>query len=185
MDRAPLYVIVGPTAVGKGTVIRRLLEDHPEVQLSVSATTRPPRPGEVDGRDYFFVSDEEFDRLVGEDALLEWATVHQVHRYGTPADWVDEQRRSGQPVLLEVDLEGARQVRDHVSDAKIIFVAPPSWEELERRLRGRGTEGAEEQERRLRTARTELEAAGEFDAQVTNTDVNSTARELAAILGLD
>lgn len=182
---APLYVLVGPTAVGKGTVLRQLAAEHPELQVSISATTRKPRPGEVDGRDYFFVTDQQFDRLVEDDCLLEWATVHGTHRYGTPANWVQRMRDEGRRVLLEVDLDGARQVKARVPDTHTIFLAPPSWEELERRLLGRGTEGHEEQQRRLRTAEAEMAAMNEFDEVVTNADVNSTVAELARAMGLD
>lgn len=182
---APLTVLAGPTAVGKGTLVRRLRELYPHLPVSVSVTTRKPRPGEVDGEDYFFVSNEQFDRLVQTDALLEWAVVHGKHRYGTPAGWVEEQRRQGVPVLLEVDLEGARQVRERKPDCQTVFVAPPSWEELERRLVGRGTEGEEERGRRLATARQELAAADEFDVVLVNDDVNRTADELARLLELN
>lgn len=183
MTPSPLYVVAGPTAVGKGTVVRRL-RDRYSIPLSISVTTRAPRPGEVEGRDYFFVSDEEFDRLVADDALLEWATVHQCHRYGTPASWVEEQWGKGFPVLLEVDLEGARQVRARVPECTTVFIAPPSWEELERRLVGRGTEDPEEQARRLETAKKELAAEGEFDVVLVNHEVDRTAEELAGIMGL-
>lgn len=178
-------VVSGPTAVGKGTVVERVRERHPDLPLSVSVTTRPAREGEVDGEDYFFVSDEEFDRLVAEDGLLEWATVHKRHRYGTPRAWVEEKVASGEPVLLELDLEGARQVKEQMPEALTIFLKPPSWEELERRLLGRGTEDSEERARRLETARIELAAQGEFDVTLINDDVESTALDLAAALGLD
>ena len=182
---APLTVLAGPTAVGKGTLVRRLRELYPDLPVSVSVTTRAPRPGEVHGEDYFFVSEEEFDRMVEEDALLEWAVVHGKHRYGTPAQWVEEQRKIGRPVLLEVDLEGARQVRRRRPDCQTVFVIPPSWEELERRLLRRGTEGPEERARRLATARGELAAADEFDVTIINDDVNRTAEELARLLELN
>ena len=180
-----VFVVAGPTAVGKGTVVRKLREAHSNLPLSISATTRPPREGEVHGVDYFFVSDAEFDELVAQDALLEWARVHGNHRYGTPKQWVLDQGADGGPELLELDLEGARQVKQHLEDATTIFVAPPSWEELERRLLGRGTEGAEEREKRLQTARTELAAQEEFDVILINDDVERTAAALASALGLD
>mgnify|MGYP002735305132 CR=1 FL=1 len=180
-----VYVVAGPTAVGKGTVVRKLREGHPTLPLSVSATTRKPRDGEIHGVDYFFVSNAEFDDLIAQDALLEWATVHRNHRYGTPKQWVLEQGVDDGPVLLELDLEGARQVKRHLSDATTIFVAPPSWEELERRLLGRGTEDAQERQRRLETAKTELAAQDEFDVVVVNDDVERTVAALASVLGLD
>lgn len=184
MKTPPLYVVAGPTAVGKGTVVKALRRQHPSLPLSVSATTRPPRPGEVDGVDYFFVTESEFDRMVDSGALLEWAVVHGAHRYGTPLSWVQEQRAAGRTALLELDLDGARQVRRRLPDSISIFIAPPSFEELRRRLIGRGTESLEEQSRRLRTAREELSAAGEFDFVITNHEVDRTAQDLAAIIGL-
>lgn len=185
MERTPLYVLVGPSGVGKGTVLARLRSEHPEVVLSVSATTREPRPGEVEGEHYFFVSPEEFDQLIQEDALLEWATVHGHHRYGTPVSWVEEQRRLGKTAILEVDVAGARQVARRMPEAKIIFMAPPSWEDLEDRLRGRGTEDEAQLARRLETAKEELAAASEFDHILVNAEVNSTASELAGLMHLN
>lgn len=185
MNAAPLFVVAGPTAVGKGTVVRRLREMHPQVTLSISVTTREPRPGEVDGVDYIFVSDAQFDRMVDNGELLEWAMVHNQNRYGTPAAWVDEQRENGLPVLLEVDLAGARQVKRKVPGCRSIFIEPPAWEDLQRRLLSRGTETLEEQARRLRTAREELAAAGEFDVVIVNHDVDRTAVELAEAMGLN
>lgn len=180
-----LYVVSGPTAVGKGTVVRQLRAAHSDLPLSVSVTTRAPRDGEVDGVDYHFVSDEQFDDLVREDALLEWATVHQLNRYGTPRAWVEEQTDMERPVLLELDLEGARQVKQRMPDAVTVFIMPPSWEELEKRLQGRGTEDSEERARRLRTAKVEMAAQKEFDVILVNDDVDRTASDLAAVLGLD
>ncbi len=185
MEQAPLYVLVGPSGVGKGTVLSRLMADHPDVVLSVSATTRSPRPGETEGEHYFFVDDQEFDDLIAKDRLLEWAVVHGNHRYGTPVSWVQEQQRLGRTAVLEVDVEGARQVAKRMPEAKIIFLAPPSWEELESRLRGRGTESEAELEARLRTARTELAAAKEFDEVLVNAEVNSTAQQLARLMQLN
>ena len=161
-------MLAGPTAVGKGTVTAWVREHHPEIWISVSATTRRRRPGEVDGVHYHFVSDEEFDRLVADDELLEWAVVHRAARYGTPRAPVDEALAAGRPALLEIDLQGARQVRERMPEALFVFLAPPSWEELVRRLVGRGTEDEAERERRLETAREELAAEPEFDAVVVN-----------------
>ena len=176
--RSRLVVLAGPTAVGKGTVAACVREEHPEIWISVSATTRPPRPGEVDGLHYHFVDDAAFDRLVETGGLLEWAVVHGRHRYGTPRAAVEEQLAAGRPALLEIDLQGARQVRASMPDALMCFLAPPSFEELERRLVGRGTEDAEERERRLATARAELAAEAEFDVTIVNTDVRKACREL-------
>lgn len=153
---------------------------HPDVWLSVSATTRPPRPGEVDGVHYHFVDDAEFDRLEREGQLLEWAVVHGRHRYGTPRGPVDEALAQGRPAMLEIDLQGARQVRAAMPEALFVFLAPPSWEELVQRLVGRGTESEEERAVRLATARTELAAAEEFDATIVNDDVARAAGELVS-----
>lgn len=177
-----LVVLAGPTAVGKGTVSAHIRDHHPEVQLSVSATTRPPRPGEVDGVHYFFVSDAEFDRMIEHGELLEWATVHNSYRYGTPRPPIEAALAAGKRVLLEIDLQGARSVRAVMPDALLIFLLPPSWEELVRRLVGRGTESAEEQQRRLETAKVELAAQNEFDARVVNTDVGQAAREVVELM---
>ncbi|MEG9226133.1 guanylate kinase [Aeromicrobium sp. Sec7.5] len=177
-----LVVLAGPTAVGKGTVTSCVRRDHPDIWVSVSATTRTPRPGEVDGEHYHFLSDAEFDRLVQTGGLLEWAVVHQAARYGTPRAAVEAQLRTGGPALLEIDLQGARQVRAAMPEALLVFLAPPTFEELERRLVGRGTESPEERARRLETAREELAAEGEFDVTIVNTDVESACEELVELL---
>jgi guanylate kinase len=177
-----LTVLAGPTAVGKGTVAAHVRTHHPEVWISVSATTRHPRPGEVHGRHYWFVSDEEFDRLVADGELLEWAVVHKKARYGTPRRPVEQALADGRPALLEIDLQGARQVRASMPEALFVFLKPPSWEELVRRLVGRGTETEEERERRLETAREELAAETEFDVTIENTEVNLAAEELVALM---
>lgn len=182
--RPRVSVISGPTAVGKGTVVARLRELHPEVFVSVSATTRPPRPGEVDGVHYHFVSAERFDELVATDGLLEWAVVHGTHRYGTPRRPVDEAVAQGRCVVLEIDLQGARQVRTTYPDAQQVFLEPPSWDELVRRLVGRGTETPEQQQRRLVTAREELARAGEFDHVVVNREIDQAVADLVGLLGL-
>ncbi len=179
---AGLCVLAGPTAVGKGTVAAYVREHHPQVWLSVSMTTRPPRPGEVDGVHYHFVGQEEFDRLAQEGELLEYAVVHGHASYGTPRRPLEEARAQGKLPLLEIDLQGARQVRERVDDAFFVFLAPPSWEELTRRLTGRGTESAAEQQVRLQTARAELAAQEEFDATVVNDDVRRAARELVHLM---
>jgi guanylate kinase len=170
--------------VGKGTVVTRLSQEHPEIFVSVSVTTRPPRPGEVDGVHYHFVSDAEFDALIAEGALLEWAIVHGVHRYGTPRDPVLRALDEGRPALLEIDLQGARQVKANCPDARFVFLAPPSWEELVRRLVGRGTESAVQQQRRLETAGAELAARAEFDHVVVNREIGQAVEDLVALVRL-
>jgi len=184
MKKTPVLVLGGPTAVGKGTVVERLRSLFPQVSVSISATTRPSRQGEIDGIHYFFVDDTKFEEMVKDNEFLEWATVHGAAKYGTPRAYVEEQRQSGKPVILEIDLEGVRQVRKTLPDALFVFLEPPSWEELERRLIGRGTEGPEERERRLQTARIEMAARDEFDVCVTNDNIDDTVRELADLMGL-
>ncbi|GAB4004567.1 guanylate kinase [Nocardioides ultimimeridianus] len=177
-----LVVLAGPTAVGKGTVVADVRRHHPEVWLSVSATTRKPRPGEVHGVHYLFVDDAEFDRMVAEGDLLEWAVVHGHNRYGTPRRPVDEALATDRPALLEIDLQGARQVRATMPEALFVFLKPPSWDELVRRLVGRGTETEAERERRLATARDELAAESEFDVTIVNREVHDAAEQLVALL---
>lgn len=185
-DAAPVRVSVisGPTAVGKGTVVARLKQLHPEVYVSVSATTRAPRPGEVDGVHYHFLTEAQFDQLVAGNGLLEWAVVHGRNRYGTLRRPVDEAVARGETVVLEIDLQGARQVRASYPQARQIFLEPPSWDELVRRLVGRGTETAEQQQRRLITAREELARMGEFDHVVVNREIDQTVEDLVGLLGL-
>lgn len=179
--QAFLIVLAGPTAVGKGTVAACVREHHPDIWISVSATTRQPRPGEVDGVHYHFLTDEQFDAMIAADELLEWAVVHSAARYGTPRRPVEEQLASGRPALLEIDLQGARQVRERMPEALFCFLSPPSWGELVRRLVGRGTEDEAERERRLRTARVELAAEREFDVTIVNTDVREACEELVGL----
>ena len=181
-QRSRLVVLAGPTAVGKGTVAAAVRELHPDVWISVSATTRKPRPGEVHGVHYWFVSDEEFDAMVAGGQLLEWAVVHKAARYGTPRGPVEEALAAGRPSMLEIDLQGARQVRETMPDALFVFLAPPTWEELVRRLVGRGTETEEERERRLDTAREELAAEQEFDVTIVNHEVHAAAEQLVALM---
>jgi guanylate kinase len=180
--RSRLVVLAGPTAVGKGTVSRHIRETYPDVLLSVSATTRPPRPGEVEGEHYYFVSDAEFDAMIARGEFLEYATVHNKSRYGTPRPPIDRALAEGKSVLLEIDLQGARAVKAAMREALLVFLLPPSWEELVRRLVGRGTESAEEQQRRLDTAKVELAAQDEFDVKVVNRDVGQAAREVVELL---
>ncbi len=177
-------VISGPTAVGKGTVVSLLRERYPEVWVSVSATTRAPRPGEVDGLDYLFVTRQRFEELIAGDALLEWAVVHGRDYYGTPAAPVLEAVSAGRHAVLEIDLQGARQVRERLREARFIFLVPPDWDTLVQRLAGRGTEDPEQVERRLATARVELAAASEFDHVVVNAGLGDTVAQLVGLLGL-
>jgi guanylate kinase len=183
-SRARLTVLAGPTAVGKGTVSADLRARYPQVWLSVSATTRAPRPGEVDGVHYHFVTPEEFDAMAADGELLEWAVVHGRNRYGTPRRPVEERLAAGAPALLEIDLQGARQVRTTMPEAQFVFLAPPSMDELVRRLVGRGTEDAEERARRLTTAEVEMAAAVEFDHVIVNDEVRRATDELVALMGL-
>ena len=184
-QRSRLVVLAGPTAVGKGTVAAEVRDTHPEVWISVSATTRRPRPGEEDGVHYWFVADEEFDRMVADGELLEWALVHHSARYGTPRLPVERALAEGRPAMLEIDLQGARQVRETMPEALFVFLKPPSWDELVRRLVGRGTESAEERALRLDTARLELAAEAEFDVTIVNHEVHAAADELVALMTLD
>jgi guanylate kinase len=183
-EPARLVVLAGPTAVGKGTVSAYIRENYPDVLLSVSATTRAPRPGEIDGVHYYFVSDEEFDRKIAEGELLEWAVVHNSYRYGTPRPPIDAALAAGRRVLLEIDLQGARLVRAAMPEAILVFLLPPTWEELVRRLIGRGTESPAEQQRRLATAKVELAAQDEFDVKVVNSEVSAAAQEVVELMAV-
>lgn len=182
---APVTVLAGPTAVGKGTVSAAIRARYPQIWLSVSATTRPPRPGEVDGVHYRFMGEEEFSHLIEDGQMLEWAVVHGRNKYGTPRGPVEQKVAEGRPVLLEIDLAGARQVRESLPEARFVFLAPPDWDTLVQRLVGRGTEDEEERERRLATARVELAAEDEFDVTIVNDSVDRAADELARLLGVN
>lgn len=181
MCAAPLIVVSGPSGVGKSTVVSAALEADPGVWLSVSATTRAPRDGEVEGVNYFFVSPERFAAMIQAGDFLEWAEFAG-NRYGTPRGPVQERRAAGIPVILEIELQGARQVRLSDPSARLVFLAPPSWEILEARLTGRGTESPAAVATRLDAARAELAAQGEFDDVVVNTDVGESARALLDLL---
>jgi guanylate kinase len=172
-----LTVLSGPSGVGKGSVVAAVRRRHPQVWVSVSVTTRAPRPGEVDGEHYHFVDEKRFSELVAAGELLEHAT-YGGHRYGTPRAPVLETIAAGRPALLEIDLQGARQVRAAMPEAQLVLLAPPSWEELERRLRGRATESDDKVAARLAAAQDELAAFDEFDHQLINNDIESAADEL-------
>jgi guanylate kinase len=178
-----VVVLSGPSAVGKSTLVRCLRERIAELHFSVSATTRAPRPGEVDGVDYYFVTPARFQQLIDEGALLEWAEIHSgLHRSGTPARPIRDATAAGHPVLIEVDLAGARAIKQAMPEAITVFLAPPSWEALEARLVGRGTETPEVIARRLATARTELAAQDDFDEVVVNSQLESACAELVSLL---
>lgn len=179
--RPRLTVLSGPSGVGKSTVVAYLRKVHPDVWLSVSVTTRRPRPGEREGVQYHFADDDQFDKLVANGELLEWAEFAG-NRYGTPRRAVLERLERGVPVLLEIDLQGARLVRQTMPEAQLVFLAPPGWDELVRRLTGRGTESPEVIERRLQAARVELAAESEFDVTLVNTSVEEVASELLALM---
>lgn len=183
VSRGRLVVLAGPSAVGKSTIVRMLHERLPDLVFSVSATTRDPRPGEIDGRDYQFVAATEFDRMIDAGELLEWAEIHGgLQRSGTPAAPVEAALAAGHPVLVEVDLVGARAVRRARPEAVLVFLAPPSWDILVGRLTGRGTESEAAIARRLETARVEMDAQGEFDVVVVNDDVDRATDELVSLL---
>jgi guanylate kinase len=176
-----LTVLSGPSGVGKGTVVAAVRRLHPSIWVSVSVTTRPPRPGEREGVHYRFVSPATFQRMAADGELLEYATFAG-HGYGTPRAPVEERARAGLPTLLEIELQGARQVRERDADAQLVFLLPPSWAELEHRLRGRGTETEAVVAARLARAQLEMQAVGEFDAQIVNDDVERAATELVSLV---
>jgi guanylate kinase len=178
---AKVFVITGPSGVGKGTLISRLLERIPELELSISATTRPPRPGEVDGRDYHFLYPTEFKRRIDEGDFLEHAT-YSGHEYGTLRSEVEERLWRGSSVVLEIEVQGARQVRSAMPESVQVFIAPPDPADLRRRLEGRGTDDPREIEQRLQTAGAELAAEGEFAHVVVNDDIERAAGELGGIV---
>lgn len=184
MNSAKLWIISGPSAVGKGTVCARLRSLHEEPFYSVSCTTRAPRPGEVDGESYHFVAPGRFTEMVENEELLEWAVVHGKHRYGTPRRPVEEAIASHRQVILEIDLQGARQVKERMPEAQLVFLMPPSWEELVSRLVGRGTEDDAGRARRLETAKQELASFDDADHVIVNVTVEDTVEALVSLLGL-
>ncbi|MDN5789683.1 MAG: guanylate kinase [Micrococcales bacterium] len=177
-----LTVLAGPTAVGKGTIADYVRTHFPGVWFSVSMTTRRPRPDEVDGVHYHFVDDQEFDRLVAAGEFLEHAVVHGVAKYGTPRGPVERALREGRDALLEIDLQGARQVKEAMPEALFVFLEPPDWDELVRRLVRRGTENQPDRRRRLETARREMASRTEFDEVVVNDDVRRASEELVSLM---
>jgi guanylate kinase len=182
VGRGRLIVVAGPSGVGKGSLVQALLVRDPRLARSISATTRPPRPIETDRVDYFFVDDVGFEEMVTGGELLEWAEVFHGNRYGTPAGWVDERRDAGLDVLLEIDVQGAAQVKERAPDAVLILIAPPSLADLESRLRGRGTEDDASIAERLEGAERELQQASWFDHVVVNDDLERATDEVAAII---
>jgi guanylate kinase len=181
--RGRLIVLAGPSGVGKSSVVAGLREALPELYFSVSATTRTPRAGEVDGRDYRFVGPAGFDELIGRDELLEWAEIHGgLQRSGTPRAPVEEALGAGRPVLVEVDLHGARAIKSVMPESVTVFVAPPTFDELVRRLRGRGTETDVQFARRLETAQEEMAACDEFDVVVVNDDLRTVVARLVELM---
>lgn len=181
MQTGRLIVFTGPSGVGKGTLLRSLLKHHPELELSVSVTTRAPRAGEINGQHYYFVRVQEFEQMVKDGELLEWAEFAGNY-YGTPRLLVEKLISQGKCVILEIELEGARQIRETFPTALRLFILPPSLCELEHRIRGRGTESEESIIRRLHRAKEEIEAANEFDIQIVNDDLESALKNLEAAL---
>ncbi|MEN9207650.1 MAG: guanylate kinase [Gloeomargarita sp. GMQP_bins_120] len=178
-----LIVLTGPSGVGKGTLLKRLCQRHPQLQVSVSLTTRPPRPGEIPGQSYIFVSREEFEAAIAAGALLEWAE-YAGNYYGTPRQPVEQALQRGQWVILEIELQGARQIRRSFPQATLVFICPPDWQTLEQRLRQRGQDSETAMQKRLAHAREELQATPEFDACIVNDDLDRAVQELERYLGL-
>lgn len=176
-----LVVLSGPSGVGKNTLLNAVLPVVPNLHYSVSVTTRAPRPGEVHGRDYFFVTDEEFDQLVREDRLLEWAEFVG-RRYGTPRDYIETCLAEGLTVIMDIDIQGARQIREKMPEAILVFLWPPSLEELSRRIHGRGQDSEAAISQRLSWARQELEAVTDYDYVIVNDDLEKAAAELRSIV---
>ena len=181
MDKGVLLIVSGLSGAGKGTICKRIMEKYPDYELSISATTRDPRPGEVDGREYFFITKEEFEERIRNGQLLEYAKYVDNY-YGTPKDWVLAQMEQGKNVILEIELQGAFQVRDQIPEAVLIFIMPPDMEELERRLRGRGSETEEQIKKRLLRAMEEIEYVDQYDYVIVNEEVEKSVEMLHTIV---
>ena len=181
MDKGVLLIVSGLSGAGKGTICKRIMEKNPDYELSISATTRDPRPGEVDGREYFFITKEEFEDRIKNGQLLEYAKYVDNY-YGTPKDWVLAQMDQGKNVILEIELQGAFQVRDQIPEAVLIFIMPPDMEELERRLRGRGSETEEQIKKRLLRAMEEIEYVDQYDYVIVNEEVEKSVEMLHTIV---
>jgi len=181
VKRGNLIVLSGPSGVGKGTVLRRLLKDYKDIEYSISATTRPGRKGEIHGKDYFFLSEEEFFQMVDNNQFIEWAKVHNNY-YGTPREYVEKTLQDGRDIILEIDIQGARKVRETYPEAVYVFLLPPSFSELEKRLNKRGTEDEKTKELRLKNAREELKELVNYDYQIINEDLEEAVEQLKAII---
>lgn len=181
MDKGVLLIVSGLSGAGKGTICKRIMEKYPDYELSISATTRDPRPGEVDGREYFFITKDEFEDRIKNGKLLEYAKYVDNY-YGTPKDWVLAQMDQGKNVILEIELQGAFQVRDQIPEAVLIFIMPPDMEELERRLRGRGSETEEQIKKRLLRAMEEIEYVDQYDYVIVNEEVEKSVEMLHTIV---
>ena len=181
MQNGALFVISGPSGAGKGTIVKKLTDRDPQMWVSVSATSRKPRKGEVEGTSYFFVTRQEFQKLIDEDGLLEWACVHDEY-YGTPKAQVAKHLEAGTNVILEIDPQGALQVKKIMPEAVLIFITVPSLAELRRRLEGRGTEDEAQIAKRCKNAETEIHLAGQYDFVVLNEDVEMATEQVAAII---
>ena len=181
MSKGRLFCISGPSGAGKGTLVQRVLDLMPDAWVSISATTRNPRAGEVDGVHYFFMSVDEFKKTIDEDGFIEWALVHSNY-YGTPIAPIREHVDAGDCVLLEIDVQGAFQVRDKIPETRLVFIAPPSMEELEARLKGRGTDAPEVIAQRLKNAQGELDASRDYDCIIVNDDLDRAIAELVSVL---
>lgn len=181
MPQGSLFVISGPSGAGKGTLVKRILERVPNTWVSISATTREPRAGEVDGIDYQFMTADEFERDIEAGGFVEWASVHS-HYYGTPVAPIEEQLAAGKTVLLEIDVQGGFQVQDKLPQAKLVFIAPPNMEVLEQRLRSRGTDSEEAIVQRMHNAVGEMEASARYDAVIVNDDLDRATEELVKMI---
>ncbi len=181
MKEGKLFILSGPSGVGKGTVLRELLRQRKDLVYSVSATTRPPRPGEVNGKDYFFLTPEDFQKGIEENLWLEWARVHN-HLYGTPRDFVEKTLQAGKHIILEIDVQGARQIKKKCPEGVFIFLAPPSLEELAQRLEKRGTDSSQEKEIRLQNALQEMEEQDDYNYIVINDELQETVNRIKRII---